>query len=994
MPDSTPSAVAPATVRLVAEGDGLRAVIDDPAGAQDTLYAIYLLRNGERVAVRAYSTERDTRFAIPRPASGAYVATGFCHDTVSNARRKAHSAPLQVAQPALPPAAGKTNLPAAERVDSIEALAAQLRPDRIQRLDVHIDGLDYGLLTGTRRRGPLFVLLRGAEARHDNVQLPRFSRFSWRDQFPGTVVCIADPTLYLDSELKLGWYFGLPGHDVVNNLCRIVEVICGRLGLAVENAVFYGSSGGGFAALQCAARMGRGATAVAINPQTNVLDYYVERSVDAFLAVCTGGMTRQHAIRRFGPRLSAMLSWQQDPAGEARCLIVQNSVDNEHYSNHFRPFAERFGLPDNGQTDDGRMASIIYDHPSGHAAEPTTLLPRILKTAMALKWRAGSRVVTVVATAAPHREPAATPAPVGGPHAGRRRIPVAPLSERPSLPGGPIRLAQLYLSTTATRAGSRPGTISYRPRSDVAAVEIDLPLDWSLDPFKDRNWNAQLHMWRLGDFALQQAERTQDRERMAFFVRIMMDWHRHHLVEQRESIYAWQDMMVGIRAMKLAYVVSLWQHGHVDLRATELAGLHDLVETHLGFLLNPAQVRYSNHTLSDLHGALALARVVDTPVRQQIEAFVREVFPKVLEGQFDSNGVHRENSVGYHRYGINYLRKLMATGWFDDFGLREVVERAEAVLPWFLLPDGRTAPIGDTDGAAPPAKPGPTVFQGRDEVFSRSGYVILRDDGGGDAKRAAYLFFMGAYNSKFHKQSDDLSMLWYHGEDILCDAGKYAYKTDDWARYAVSRRAHNTVEVDTPHGTQLPDTPYGSAVHAVTEFDGGRRIDAAVTFGSLRVQHQRSCLHSLDGWLLVIDRLRGAARHDYVQWWHLAPRIVDPAQRADGLDARLPSGRALTLRFLADRGAKTELVRGVDKPRLQGWVSQAYREIEPNLAFGIRQHERQAWFATLIAIDAPASTLQRNGQRLTLQLAGGQRPAARYTIELGTDTFCVVRRES
>lgn len=980
------------TIRLAAEGDTLRAVIDDPTAAADTRYAVYLLRNGERVAVRGYAAEREARFPGPL-AHGSYTATAFCHDVGTDTRRKAYSDKVSIARAPLPPQRRSSDIPPPTAVASIDALAASLRPDRIQRLDVGVGPLTYNLLTSKQRPGRLFVLLRGAEPDRHTVQLPRFSRFSWRERFPGTVLCIADPTLYLDEDLKLGWYFGAPDHDVVGHLARIVEVVCTRLGQPVSDAVFYGSSGGGFAALQIAARLGRGATAVAVNPQTDVLKYTVPRSVEAFLRVCTGGLTKERAWRRFGPRVSALEAWQIDPAGEARCLIVQNIVDREHYNAHFRPFAELFALPDNGRSPDGRMASIIYDHPSGHAAEPDELVPKIIETALDLTWQPGAAArASAPAAAAPAAPAAPAAAAVPAVTGRRRRIPVPPLVGQPAMRGGPIRLAQLYLPNTATRPGSRPGVIAYRPRGDVPPVELELPLDWSIDPFKDRNWNAQLHMWRLGDWELHEGERLKDPARLAFFVRIMLDWHRYHLIEGRDSIYAWQDMMVGIRAMKLAYIISRWQHGRLPLGPDEVGVLHDLVETHLGFLLDPAEVRYSNHTLSDLHGALALARVVDAATRERIEAFVGEIFPKVLDGQFDAEGVHREHSIGYHRYGINYLQRLIDTGWFEAYGLREVVARAEGTLNWFLLPDGRLAPIGDTDGAAPPAAPGPTVFRGRNEVFARSGYVVLRDDGGGSTAAASYLFFMGAYNSRFHKQADCLSVLWYHGEDILCDAGKYAYKTDDNARYAVSRRAHNTVEIDQPVGLQLPPAPYGSAVRAVQAFEGGHAITASVDFANLGVRHERWCVASPEGWLLVIDRLDGQARHDYVQWWHLAPAIQDLSVRSDGLDARLPSGRALAMRCVHERSTPIERLRGAEKPRKQGWISQAYRKLEPNWAIGMRQTARSAWFATLFAVDAPAVTLAADERGATLLLAGGARAPLRYRVEISPDG-CRVQRE-
>ena len=326
--------------------------------------------------------------------------------------------------------------------------------------------------------------------------------------------------------------------------------------------------------------------------------------------------------------------------------------------------------------------------------------------------------------------------------------------------------------------------------------------------------------------------------------------------------------------------------------------------------------------------------------------------------------------------------RLIATGWFERYGLRELVAKAEAVLPWFHLPDGRMAPIGDTDGSAPPAGITQTAFSGSDELFNRAGYVIVRDDGGGYVAKADYLFFMGAYNSKFHKQADDLSLIWFHGEDILCDAGKYAYKTDDIARYVLSRRAHNTVEIDRPERPQLTGTkPYGSAIEGVEAHAWGRLIRAAVRFEDLGVTHRRFCLHSLDGWLLLIDQLGGDAAHDYVQWSHFAPLITGFEQRGKDVDARLPSGRTLAVRSAGSRKLALDLVHGAPPPRRQGWISQAYRKIEPNMALGISQRGADALFATLYAVDAPDSIVERsrNGE-LAVRVGGGKRPELRLAI--------------
>lgn len=1001
-----------AVVELRKVGDALEASVRHDAPA-DTVYAFYLYCAGERVAKRWYEADASARFAGPLPA-GTYATLAFWRGPQGEAPTRQRSQAVVIAADdaiagvAAPPKEPSQKLPPPITAPSLQALGRLIRPREIQRIDIPIGPLTYNLLTAPKRGRRLYVLLRGAEGDRGRVPLPRFSRFSWRDAFGDTVVCIADPTLQLDADLRLGWYFGSREHDAIEQLAHIVVALCGVYRIAIEDVYAYGSSGGGFAALQLARRLGRGATAIAINPQTDVLEYPLKRSVDAFTTVAFGSRDHAAARRGFAARLSVRESWFQPPAGEARCLFVQNSVDRDHYRGHFRPFADLMGIPDNGSSADGRMGSIVYNHPSGHAAEPQEMLPRILQAAQALRWKAGTppparppaapatqaaprRPAAIAAAPAP-KAPAARPAPLAAaPTHGRRRVQVDPLSPTPTSDGGPIALAQLYLPLTATRRGTKAGTIAYKPRSDVAAVELALPLDWTIDPFKDRNWNAQLHMWRLADFELFDAERGGEWAKLRAFTRVMLDWHRFHLVEGRPSIYAWQDMMVGIRAMKLAYVISHWQHGHVKFNAATVAKLHDLVETHLGFLLDPAEVRYSNHTLSDLHGALALARVLDPAARAAIEDFAAEVFPKVLDGQFDADGVHREHSFGYHRYGINYLKRLIATGWFDRFGLRELVAKAEAVLPWFHLPDGRMAAIGDTDGSAPPAGVTQTAFSGSNELFNRAGYVIVRDDGGGAVDKAEYLCFMGAYNSKFHKQADDLSLIWFHGEDILCDAGKYAYKTDEINAYVLSRRAHNTVEIDRPERMQLTGTtPYGSAIEGVEPFPWGRLIRAAVRFEQLRVTHRRYCLHSLDGWLLVIDVLDGAATHDYVQWSHFAPRISGFEQRGNDVDARLPSGRSLAIRSAGSRKPSLELVHGAPPPRRQGWISQAYRRVEPNMALGIRQRGADALFATLYAVEMPHASVERaRDGSLLLRAGAGTTPDLRLTIELQGDDITI-----
>ena len=548
-----------------------------------------------------------------------------------------------------------------------------------------------------------------------------------------------------------------------------------------------------------------------------------------------------------------------------------------------------------------------------------------------------------------------------GPGSAPVRLPVARLDLSRRAHVQPVAVEQIYLIRGMSAAGPEPGTIRFQPRPDVEPRVVAFPLDWAADPFGDRNWCAQLHMWRLVDFAFLDFAGTRDPACLDPFLRVARDWHAFHVAGRTPAGPAWRDMMVGLRAMKLACFISQVQQGLVSMEATDIDWLHDLVELHLGCLLDAGRISFSNHTLTDLHGAAALARVVQPDTRRQIDDYLDQVFPEVMARQFDANGVHMENSPGYHRFGINYLRILARSGWFARHGLDRICARAEAALPWFHLPDGRLAAVGDTDGGRPRPRSAPPVGQTGLQVFESSGYAVVRDDGGGEPTRASYLLFMGAYQSRVHKHADDLSVLWHFGEDILCDSGKYAYKDDDFRRYVRARHAHNTVEIGEPVEPQLTGPPYGSALGQVTRHHWGVLIRAAVRFEALGVTHRRFCLVSSGGWLLLVDRLEGAATHTFTQCSHLAPAIQGGTALPGGFGFALPSGRALAVRFATSHEARAALYRGDTEPRLQGWTSEAYGRIGPSVAIEIRQQGASATFATLYAVEASTARLALDG---------------------------------
>lgn len=369
-------------VFLDVDRGALIARIDSSACEEGAEYAFYLNHEGTRVEKRWYEKSPFFRFATA-PGRGQYHAVAFIRSGDGSDARSSKSEILNLDdKPSLRQSLSRELI----LETTIEQLQGALPASGRARMDVAVRGQPfiYPCLFIRQPGERLFVMLGGATGDRSEVTLPKFNRFSWAPDFPGSVLCIADPTLMLNARMRLGWYFGDKAYDATAGLVEVVGRFAELLGFSPKEVVTYGSSGGGFAAMQVAARMGDGATAIAINPQTEVLDYAQKDIVNEFLSVCVGGAGREAALDEFGSRLSLSLAWRTAQSRKARCLVVQNLKDFHHLKRHLRPFAEKMGIPESGLSADGRMRVIYYDYPNGHGAEPRSMVPEILKAAFAL----------------------------------------------------------------------------------------------------------------------------------------------------------------------------------------------------------------------------------------------------------------------------------------------------------------------------------------------------------------------------------------------------------------------------------------------------------------------------------------------------------------------------------------------------------------------------------------------------------------------------------
>ena len=214
------------------------------------------------------------------------------------------------------------------------------------------------LLLRHARSDVLAVHLHGSLDR-ERYDLPRFERLSSLQDLPYHQLFVSDPTLTLDDRMRIGWFIGKDGDDVIQAIADVVNEARSQLGVA--RVVLVGASAGGFAALALTPRI-PGSLAVAISPQTNV-GRFSNGSQARLLA--TAGFPRYGSYEELEAaepsRVDIATCYAERPGG--RVWYVQNTGDADHIERHMQPLR---------QAADDRITFLHEYHCAGHGAATVT----------------------------------------------------------------------------------------------------------------------------------------------------------------------------------------------------------------------------------------------------------------------------------------------------------------------------------------------------------------------------------------------------------------------------------------------------------------------------------------------------------------------------------------------------------------------------------------------------------------------------------------------
>lgn len=190
-------------------------------------------------------------------------------------------------------------------------------------------------LTGTADPDVLVISFHGATNRQ-KIALPRFQAAPDAGS-KSACLQICDPTLNVHEALRLGWYSGSDTFPLRSILEELLANTISRL--APRRVVFFGSSGGGYAALLYA-RSVEGAISLTINPQTNILSYYPGH-VDDYFAACWPQVPEAERARHLVCDLATLY---KENSQNVTTVMLSSAGDRQHFINHVSRFVGRVGL--------------------------------------------------------------------------------------------------------------------------------------------------------------------------------------------------------------------------------------------------------------------------------------------------------------------------------------------------------------------------------------------------------------------------------------------------------------------------------------------------------------------------------------------------------------------------------------------------------------------------------------------------------------------------
>lgn len=340
-------------------------------------------------------------------------------------------------------------------------------------------------------------------------------------------------------------------------------------------------------------------------------------------------------------------------------------------------------------------------------------------------------------------------------------------------------------------------------------------------------------------------------------------------------------------------------------------------------------------------------------------AYTIQTMVNSMKDQIYPDGVQTELTSSYHYVALNNFTQFQEicqrAGVTLPAYYQETLEKMWSYLTLTMRPDGSGILNNDADRMDNrqrireylEKKPNPeweyVVTNGRSGsapeanswIFPWAGQLISRNDYSEDAHWSFFDF--GPWGSG-HQHNDKLHLsIAAFGHDFLVDAGRFAYRgevAEKFRGYARGSAGHNVIlfngQGQAP-GPKLADQAVSSAQFKLdSDYDYSWGEMSLFLDSASNHRHLRTVMYLRDAFWVVIDKVQSEKETVKEILWHWHPGC--DVSFADGhrVMGKYPDGSSLTMIPVGRQPWEINLIKGQDKPDIQGWYSPVYNIYEPN----------------------------------------------------------------
>lgn len=242
-------------------------------------------------------------------------------------------------------------------------------------------------------------------------------------------------------------------------------------------------------------------------------------------------------------------------------------------------------------------------------------------------------------------------------------------------------------------------------------------------------------------------------------------------------------------------------------------------------------------------------------------------------------------------------------------------------------PDWKYIATNGEEGTKP--LDGPSYF------FPWAGHLISRS--GFDADAQWSFFDVGPWGSG-HQHNDKLHLsVSVYGRDLLVDAGRFAYTgevADKFRGYAKGTQGHNLILIDgagQAPGPRLAEKPLSDKDCTITD-DHDYAWGSFDNFNDLegKSKHTRTLYYKRGDFWIVVDQISTDRPREIEALWHWHPTCQ--VQVNKNIVSTNNDRGNLQIIPVGNQNWKIDVIKGQEKPEIQGWYSEEYNKYEPNTA--------------------------------------------------------------